>query len=125
VDPATHALTSFALARGIFPRRPWWFVLGVVLAGTIADLDLVSALVGPGAYLSTRHTITHSILGTLPVIAVSVGIALGLQVRGGLSRAPVRDAENALRKTAATSGVELETVLLATPLAQVVHVLID
>ena len=125
MDPATHALTSFALARGIFPRRPWWFVLGVVFAGTLADLDLVSALVGPGAYLFTRHTITHSILGTLPVIAVSVGIALGLQVKGGLSRTPVRDAENALQKAVATNEAGLATLLFAATLAAVAHVLMD
>src|SRR5260370_38458486 len=55
VDPATHALTSFALARGIFRRRPWWFVLGVVLAGTMADFVLGLAFLGAGCVLAASH----------------------------------------------------------------------
>jgi inner membrane protein len=125
VDPATHALTSFALVRGIFPRRPWWFALGVVLAGAIADLDLVTALVGPGAYLFARQTITHSVLGTVAVIAVATAIALGLRAKGGPSRKPIRDAENALQKAAATQGAGKVTLLIATTLAALAHVLMD
>jgi inner membrane protein len=99
--------------------------LGVVLAGTIADFDLVSALVEPGAYLSFRHAITHSILGTVAVIAVSVGIAVGLKVKGGPSRTPVRDTENALQKTGRTVGTGIMTLLIAGTLAAVLHVLMD
>jgi inner membrane protein len=114
VDPATHALTSFALARGIFPRQPWWFVLGVVFAGTIADMDLVSALVGPRAYLSTRHTFTHSIVGTVTVILVAVGIALMLRAKSGPPQ-----------KAGPTSTSGIATFLIAATLAAVVHVLMD
>ena len=114
MDPATHALTSFALVRGIFPRRPWWFVLGVVLAGTIADLDLVSALVGPKAFLFARQTVTHSILGTVVVIGVAVGIAHLLERK----RRPSQ-------KTAATKADGLPSLLVAATLAAVVHVLMD
>jgi inner membrane protein len=125
VDPATHALTSLALARGIFPRRPWWFVLGVVLAGTIADLDLVSALFGPGTYLSIRHTITHSILGTLVVIGVAVISARLLRLKSGPSRKPFRDAENAPQKAGPTVDAGVAMLLIATTQAAVVHVLMD
>ena len=114
MDPATHALTSFALVRGIFPRRPWWFVSGVVLAGTIADLDLFSALVGPAAYLSSRQTFTHSILGTAVVIASAVGSARFLRMK----RRP-------LGKAAATKDGGIATLLVAATLAAVVHVLMD
>ncbi|HTB92729.1 MAG TPA: metal-dependent hydrolase [Candidatus Sulfotelmatobacter sp.] len=125
MDPATHALISFALARGIFPRRPWWFVLGVVLAGTIADLDLVSTLVGPAAYLSIRHTITHSILGTAVVIGAALICARLLRMKGGPSRKPIRDAENAPQKAAATADGGIAALLVAATLAAVVHVLMD
>jgi inner membrane protein len=125
VDPATHALTSFALVRGIFPRRPWWFVLGVVLSGTIADLDLVSALVGPGAYLFARQTVTHSVLGTVVVIAVAVGIALILRLKSGPSRKPIQDAENAFQKAGPTANIGIPTLLIAATLAAVLHVLMD
>jgi len=125
VDPATHALTSFALARGIFPRRPWWFVLGVVIAGTIADADLVSAVFGPGAYLFARYTFTHSILGTVAVIAVAVGAARLLRPKSGPSRNRIRDAENALQKAAATKEAGIATLLIAATMAAVLHVLMD
>jgi len=71
VDIGTHALASFALARGFFPRRRWPTVLGIICAGTLADIDLLSAFIGPTAYFFARRTATHSLLGTLLVIAVS------------------------------------------------------
>lgn len=114
MDPATHALTSFALVRGFFPRRPWWFVLGVVLAGVLADVDLVSALFGPGTYLFARRTFTHSILGTVAVIAVSVGATKLLRLR-----------KRPLQKAAATEKSGLAAILLATTLAAALHVLMD
>jgi membrane-bound metal-dependent hydrolase YbcI (DUF457 family) len=114
VDPATHAFTSLALARGIFPRRPWWFVLGVVFAGTIADVDLVSALVGPRAYLIARQTITHSVLGTVAVVAAAIGAAQLLRLK-----------RRTLQKAAATQGAGIATLLIAVTLAAVMHVLMD
>ena len=71
MDPATHALTSFALARGFFPRRSWPFTIGVVLAGTLADVDLLTLLFGPRAYLDGHHTVTHSLICTVVIIAIS------------------------------------------------------
>jgi membrane-bound metal-dependent hydrolase YbcI (DUF457 family) len=72
VDIATHALASFALARGFFPRHRWPAVLGIIFAGTIADIDGLSALFGPAAYFTCRRTFTHSVVGTLAIIALSV-----------------------------------------------------
>jgi inner membrane protein len=114
VDPVTHALTSFALARGFFPRRPWWFVVSVVLAGTIADLDLLSALASPGAYLNARHIFTHSIAGTLVVICVSVGVALLVRPKHGPPQKP-----------GSTGDASIAWLLIAAALAVVAHVLMD
>lgn len=114
MDPATHALTSFALARGIFPRQPWRFVLGVAFAGTVADVDLVSALVGPGAYLFAGHTVTHSILGTVTVIlAVVVMYSL------------LRSKNAPPQKAGPTSDAGIAMLLIAATLAAVLHVLMD
>lgn len=41
-------------------------------AGSIADLDLLSALFGPPAYFAARRTFTHSLFGTLVVIALAI-----------------------------------------------------
>jgi len=100
-------------------------VLGVLLAGTIADVDLFSVLFGPGTYLSTRHGFTHSILGTVVVIAVAVGIAHLLGRKKRPPRIPIRDAENALQKAAATKDAGIATLLIAAMLAAVLHVLMD
>jgi membrane-bound metal-dependent hydrolase YbcI (DUF457 family) len=72
VDAATHALTSFALARGFFPNRRWPTVLGIIFAGTFADIDWFSAWFGPAAYFAARRTFTHSIPGTILVVALAV-----------------------------------------------------
>lgn len=86
----------------------------MVLAGTIADLDLVSALVGPGAYLSSRHAFTHSIVGMLVVIAIAVGIGplLGKKKRR-------------LQKAAATKEAGNVALIVAVTVAAVLHVLMD
>jgi len=86
----------------------------MVLAGTMADLDLVSALVGPGAFLSARHTLTHSIAGTLVVICVAVGIALLVRPENGPPQ-----------KAGPTSKIGIPTSLIAVTLAAVMHVLMD
>ena len=88
--------------------------MSVVLAGTIADLDLVSALVGPAAYLNSRYTFTHSIAGTLVVILVAVGIAILVRPKSGPPQ-----------KAGPTSGVGFAWLLIAAGLAAVVHELMD
>jgi len=100
-------------------------VLGVVLAGTIADVDLVSAILGPGVYLFTRQTLTHSILGTVAVIAIAIGAARLLRAKSGPSRKPIRDAENTFQKAAATRDAGIAALLIAATLAAVLHVLMD
>lgn len=40
----------------------------MLVAGTIADLDLLSAFFGPATYFAARRTYTHSLLGTVVVI---------------------------------------------------------
>ncbi len=44
----------------------------MLFAGTLADVDLLSALFGPSAYFAARRTFTHSLLGTLVVIVLAV-----------------------------------------------------
>lgn len=72
MDISSHALASFALARGFFPRRRWPVFLGMVFAGTVADIDLLTALFGPAAYFHARRTFTHALPGLLVAIALAV-----------------------------------------------------
>jgi membrane-bound metal-dependent hydrolase YbcI (DUF457 family) len=72
VDIGTHSLASFALVRGFFPGRRWPTVVGIIVAGTLADVDLLTLFLGPGVYFASRRTFTHSLLGTILVILLSV-----------------------------------------------------
>jgi len=70
MDAGTHALASLALTRALLPRAPlpaWGMVL---IAGTFADVDALSAVAGPSTYLSWHHTYTHSIVASLATGAI-------------------------------------------------------
>jgi inner membrane protein len=86
----------------------------MLLAGTIADLDVLSAMVGPGAYLSARQTTTHSVFGTVVVIAIAVGIAITLRLKSGPPQ-----------KAGTTWKIGILMLLIAATLAAVIHVLMD
>ena len=62
MDPLTHGLASLALQRGFFPGASWRSVLVMVFAGVVADLDCLSAIFGPAAYLNGWRTAAHSLL---------------------------------------------------------------
>jgi inner membrane protein len=93
----------------------------MVLAGTIADSDLASALVGPAAYLDGRHTFTHSIAGILVGISFAVGIALLVRPKGG----PPPILRQGIQKAGPTDNAGIEWLLIAATLAAVAHELMD
>jgi len=62
MDLLTHALGSYTLKRAAFPRATRPITLAIVLAGTLADLDIVSAWIGPSAFLTWYRTYAHSLL---------------------------------------------------------------
>jgi membrane-bound metal-dependent hydrolase YbcI (DUF457 family) len=63
MDPLTHALTSYALARAALPKPARGATLLVVVAGLAPDLDMLSNLAGPSAALRLGGAVTHSFLG--------------------------------------------------------------
>jgi inner membrane protein len=65
VDPITHGLASYVLKRAAFPRLARPVTIAMVVAGTIADLDSLSANFGPAAYLNFHRTYCHSILAAV------------------------------------------------------------
>jgi len=73
MDVGTHALASFALTRVSLRQAPAVSYIFVIAAGTIADLDALSALAGPSEYLRWHRTFTHSLL-----VSAVVSLALGL-----------------------------------------------
>ena len=62
MDPLTHALASYTLKRAAFPRVTRPVTLAIVVAGTIADVDLLSSYFGPSAYLTFYRTCFHSLV---------------------------------------------------------------
>ena len=62
MDPLTHALASYTLKRAAFPRVPRSATIAMLVAGTIADVDLLSKFAGPSAFLTFYRTYFHSLL---------------------------------------------------------------
>ena len=75
MDVLTHGLASYSVTRAIFPRASHVTLLAAILAGSAADLDQLSAYVGPSAFLAWHRTATHSILGTLVIAAAFLAVA--------------------------------------------------
>jgi inner membrane protein len=77
MDVGTHALASLFLTRALVPRAPLAAWILVAVAGTVADVDALSARFGPSAYLDWHHTRTHSI-----VVSAAIGLVLGFLYLG-------------------------------------------
>jgi len=75
MDPLTHGLASFALKRGLFPKVPRPVLISMLLGGTLPDLDWLSGLLGPSAYLQWNGGALHSFVGTA-VLALGVSLAM-------------------------------------------------
>jgi membrane-bound metal-dependent hydrolase YbcI (DUF457 family) len=65
MDPLTHALASYTLKRAAFPRIARSATIAMLIAGTIADLDVLSKFASPSAFLTFYRTYFHSLLAAL------------------------------------------------------------
>lgn len=83
MDPLTHALASFALKRAFFPKVERPVLISMLLAGTLSDLDWLSSLLGPSAFLKWNGGPLHSIVGSLFLaFLISVAIRAYAKSRG-------------------------------------------
>lgn len=105
MDPLTHALASYSLARAAFPRLPASAHAAMVLAGVAASADFFTVYLGPSAYLQFHRTATHSLLAAFGFAAFFTG--LYALVRPDLPAHPVK------------------LVFLATLLAAFLHLALD
>ena len=87
MDPVTHGLASYALTRAAFPGASRATLAGSVLAGTVADLDQLTAYIGPSAFLAGYRTFTHSV--TIAILLAAI-IALALALIPGPKRVPFK-----------------------------------
>jgi inner membrane protein len=92
----TLALASLVLVRAVRPGAPQAAWAVVLLAGTIADLDALSAISGPSVYVAWHQTYTHSLGAAFVAVAILV-IAYVLLTRRS---APLRISVAALSATA-------------------------
>src|SRR5713226_9198035 len=107
MDPLTNALASYTLKRAAFPRVPRAATFAMLLAGTIADVDLLSAYISPSAFLTFYRTYCHSFLAAL---LFSLLVTLPFLLR---------------KRAVNENPVPLLPVLLAALSASVVHLLLD
>ncbi len=82
MDNLTHTLAAAVLSRAglnrFAPQAMWLLVVGA----NAPDLDVVSELTGPDAYLHFHRGASHSLVA-IPLIALAVTAAIGLSRRGG------------------------------------------
>ena len=78
MDVLTHGLVSYSVTRAAFPRASRATLLATILAGAVADLDQISAYLGPFAFLAWHRTATHSILGMLVLAAIFFVVVLSI-----------------------------------------------
>ena len=70
MEPITHGLAALALARIGQRRLPRFGVSMLLVSGVAADLDYLSYLGGPGAFLKLHRALFHSALGSVALIGV-------------------------------------------------------
>ena len=80
MDPLTHALASYTLKRAAFPRVPRSATIAILIAGTIADVDMLSRFAGPSAFLAFYRTYFHSLLAAI-VLSLVVTLLVYLRQR--------------------------------------------
>jgi inner membrane protein len=69
MEPVTHALTSIALGRAGLNKVTGMATPMLLVSGLVADVDWVSRFGGASAFLHGHRTATHSLLGTVALIA--------------------------------------------------------
>ena len=73
MEPATHALTSLALARAAGKRLPRFGTAMIVVCGVAPDLDYASYFGGATTFLRFHGSALHSILGAVVMACAVAG----------------------------------------------------
>jgi membrane-bound metal-dependent hydrolase YbcI (DUF457 family) len=124
MDPLTHALAAYTLKRAAFPRLARPATIAMVVAGTAADCDLLSAHLGPSAYITWSRTYCHSALAAM-VISTLAAAAFRFLPRE--ERGPVlqRAGQAAAPTTVAGGQIAALTVFVPALAASLLHLLFD
>ena len=121
MDVGTQGLASLIIARGLVPRAPWRAWAVIVIAGSIANIDVVSAMVSPSAFIEWHRTYLHSILFSL-IVSLILGTTYLLvskaDARASRGAAEVRPYKEVARGSVAA-------FLAAVLLAGLLHLALD
>jgi inner membrane protein len=79
MDPLTHAVVGIAASRTGLNKLTRLATPMLIVSGVAADLDWLTALFGPRAFLEGHRTVTHSLIGTG---AIAIFTALVFTVAG-------------------------------------------
>jgi len=74
MEPVTNTLAAIALGRAGLNKVTRMATPMLIVSGLIADIDWVTRLGGAGAYMRGRHTATHSLVGSVVLIAVVAAV---------------------------------------------------
>jgi|SRR5580704_112844 inner membrane protein len=122
MDVGTQGLASLVIARAFVPRGPWRAWAVIVVAGSIANIDVLSGLAGPSAFVEWHRTYAHSIVVSLIVSAVLAAayiLASSQRVGGAEEKTPAR--MPALPKAGGSAVAFFAAVILA----GLLHVALD
>src|SRR5579863_7123752 len=79
MDPLTHTVVSIAASRAGLNKFTRLATPMLIVSGVAADLDWLTVLIGPRAFLEGHRTVTHSLVGTA---AIAVLVALLFTIAG-------------------------------------------
>ena len=86
MDPATHTLFSFAIARAGANRLTRGATGLLLVSGVAADLDLLSYFAGPNTFYRLHGTLLHSVAGSAALALAIAGLAVLLDRRLAANR---------------------------------------
>jgi membrane-bound metal-dependent hydrolase YbcI (DUF457 family) len=115
MDVGTQGLASLVVARAFVPRAPWRAWAVIVVAGSIANIDVVSAMVSPSAFIGWHRTYAHSAVISLVLsLALATGYVLATRDRAEIDHLPGR-----------TRNVSQSAFFAATVFAGFLHLTLD
>ena len=112
MDVFTNALAALAVARLVLPRPSLVAWALILIAGTMADIDALSALFGPSAYVTWHRTYAHSLLASLMMAFLTLVFVL-LGRRAVATKATVESSRHGRSGSAQLPAVVLFVAALA------------
>ena len=107
MDPLTHAVVGIAASRAGLNKFTRLATPMLMISGVAVDLDWLTVLFGPRAFLEGHRTITHSLAGTA---AIAILIALFFTIAG---------------RRHTSSPIQFSRALLVCSVGAALHVLLD